>query len=200
VSEEAAMTSETFDLDAQPIGSCKAILALGSNLGDRLKVLQEAVNLLTDSTTGNTGVAVSPVYETVPVGGPKQPDYLNAILVISTVLSPRTLLRHCQSVEEELHRVRQERWGPRTIDVDIITYSDITSDEPSLILPHPRAHQRAFVLAPWLDVEPVAALPGHGDVADLLAVIGREGVCRSEELVLCLDRWGREDVSMPTQL
>jgi 2-amino-4-hydroxy-6-hydroxymethyldihydropteridine diphosphokinase len=182
------MTSEVSDLDAQPISSRRAILALGSNLGDRLATLQKAVNLLADSTTGSTGVAVSPVYETAPVGGPQQPDYLNAVLVIDTLLSPRALLRRCQSVEEMLHRLRRERWGARTIDVDIIIYSDITSDEPSLVLPHPRAHERAFVLAPWLDVEPAATVPGHGRIADLLEVVGRKGVRRSHDLVLRLPR------------
>jgi 2-amino-4-hydroxy-6-hydroxymethyldihydropteridine diphosphokinase len=182
------MIGERSDLDAQPMSPRRAILALGSNLGDRLATLQKAVNFLADSTTGSAGVTVSPVYETVPVGGPKQPDYLNAVLVIDTLLSPRALLRRCQIVEDMLHRLRQERWGARTIDVDIITYSDITSDEPSLVLPHPRAHERAFVLAPWRDVEPAATVPDHGRIADLLALVGSEGVRRSRDLVLRLPR------------
>lgn len=180
------MAGEVSDLDALPMSPRRAILALGSNLGDRLATLQKGVNFLADGTTGTTGVAVSPVYETAPVGGPKQPDYLNAVLVVDTLLSPRALLRRCQAVEEKLHRLRQERWGARTIDVDIIAYSDITSDEPSLILPHPRANERAFVLAPWRDVEPAATVPGHGRIVDLLAAVGSEGVHRSQELVLRL--------------
>lgn len=176
------------DLDVQPISPRRAVLALGSNLGDRLATLQRAVNFLADSTSGSTGLAVSPVYETVPVGGPQQPDYLNAVLVIDTLLSPRALLRRCQSVEDMLHRVRQERWGARTIDVDIILYSDITSDEPGLVLPHPRAHERAFVLAPWRDVEPAAIVPGRGRIADLLEVVGSTGVRRSRDLILRLPR------------
>lgn len=180
------MTGDVLDLDAASASPRRAILALGSNLGNRLETLQKAVNLLADSTTGITGVTVSPVYETAPVGGPKQPDYLNAVLVVDTLLSPRALLRRCQAVEEKLHRLRHERWGARTIDVDIITYADITSDEPGLILPHPRVDERAFVLAPWRDVEPDAIVPGHGSVADLLVAVGSGGVNRSYDSSLRL--------------
>jgi 2-amino-4-hydroxy-6-hydroxymethyldihydropteridine diphosphokinase len=151
------------------------VLALGSNLGDRLANLQEGVDVLC-SGPGLLGVEVSPVYETAPVGGPAQPDYLNAVLVAATTLSARAVLDRCQEAESALARVRAERWGPRTLDVDVIVYGSEVSDDPELTLPHPRAHERAFVLAPWHDVDPGAVIPGHGRVADLLAAVGTAGV------------------------
>jgi 2-amino-4-hydroxy-6-hydroxymethyldihydropteridine diphosphokinase len=149
--------------------SHRAVLALGSNLGHRFDTLQAAVDVIVD-TPGVEVVAASPVYETKPVGGPPQPDYLNAVLVLRTALPPTLLLERAHAVEQALHRVREERWAARTVDVDVIVYDDLRSDDPNLTLPHPRAHLRAFVLAPWHDVEPDAVLPGHGSVADLLAV------------------------------
>ena len=105
-------------------------------------------------------VAVSPVYETAPVGGPAQPDYLNAVLVAATSLPARAVLDRGQAAEAARRRVRGQRWGPRTLDVDVIVYGDAVSDDPELTLPHPRAHERAFVLAPWHDVDPGAVIPG----------------------------------------
>jgi 2-amino-4-hydroxy-6-hydroxymethyldihydropteridine diphosphokinase len=147
------------------------VLALGSNLGDRLDILQGAV----DAVAGLPGMsidAVSPVYETAPVGGPAQPDYLNAVLLARTALPARELLSQVHEVEAAFDRLREVRWGPRTLDIDIISYQDVLSDDPELTLPHPRAHQRAFVLAPWHDVDPDAVLPGHGPVAGLLKALG----------------------------
>jgi 2-amino-4-hydroxy-6-hydroxymethyldihydropteridine diphosphokinase len=155
-----------------------SVLSLGSNIGDRLDILQGAVNAI----AGIPGVlitAVSPVYETAPVGGPEQPDYLNAVLRIRTTLAPRDLLAELNAVEAAFDRVRLVRWGPRTLDIDIITYEGERSDDPELTLPHPRAHERAFVLAPWHDADPAATLPGHGPVAGLLAVAGNEGIRRA---------------------
>jgi 2-amino-4-hydroxy-6-hydroxymethyldihydropteridine diphosphokinase len=151
------------------------VLALGSNLGDRLASLQGGVGALC-ARPGLSGVQVSPVYATAPVGGPAQPDYLNAVLVASTTLSARAVLGRCQEAENALGRVRTERWGPRALDVDVIIYGTEVSDDPELTLPHPRAHERAFVLAPWHDVDPGAVIPGHGRVADLLAAVGSAGV------------------------
>jgi 2-amino-4-hydroxy-6-hydroxymethyldihydropteridine diphosphokinase len=151
------------------------VLALGSNLGDRLANLQGGVDALC-ARPGLAGVQVSPVYETAPVGGPAQPDYLNAVLVAATTLSPRAILNRCRDAESALGRVRGQRWGPRTLDVDVIVYGTEISDDAELTLPHPRAHQRAFVLAPWHDVDPSAVIPGRGRVADLLAAVGTEGV------------------------
>jgi 2-amino-4-hydroxy-6-hydroxymethyldihydropteridine diphosphokinase len=151
------------------------VLALGSNLGDRLASLQGGVDVLC-ATPGLFDVEVSPVYETAPVGGPAQPDYLNAVLVATTTLSARAVLDRSQEAESALGRVRGQRWGPRTLDVDVIVYGGEVSDDPELTLPHPRAHERAFVLAPWHDVDPGAVIPGRGRVADLLAVVGSAGV------------------------
>jgi 2-amino-4-hydroxy-6-hydroxymethyldihydropteridine diphosphokinase len=154
------------------------VLALGSNLGERQDILQGAV----DAIVGLPEVrltAVSPVYETVPVGGPAQPDYLNAVVLAATALPARALLDQLHEIEAAFDRVRLVRWGPRTLDIDIIVFDEQRSDNPELTLPHPRAHERAFVLAPWHDVDPDAALPGHGPVAELLAQADRTGLRRS---------------------
>jgi 2-amino-4-hydroxy-6-hydroxymethyldihydropteridine diphosphokinase len=153
------------------------VLALGSNLGDRLETLQGAVDAL-DDAPGVDFVAVSPVYETAPVGGPEQPDYLNAVIVIDTALPAQLILDRAHGIEEVFGRVRGQAWGPRTLDVDVIVYGEETSDDPALTLPHPRAHERAFVLAPWHDVDPAAEIPGRGRVADLLQKTGLDGVRR----------------------
>ena len=151
------------------------VLSLGSNLGDRLANLQSAVDLLCTGP-GLTDAAVSPVYETAPVGGPVQPDYLNAVLVATTALPPRAILALGQAAEAAMCRARGQRWGPRTLDVDVIVYGNEVSDDPELTLPHPRAHERAFVLAPWHDVDPGAVIPGWGPIAGLLAAVGTAGV------------------------
>jgi 2-amino-4-hydroxy-6-hydroxymethyldihydropteridine diphosphokinase len=153
------------------------VLALGSNLGDRLGNLQRGVTFLCGS--GLRCRAVSAVFQTAPVGGPEQGDFLNAVLLADSALPAPAILRRCQQAEAELGRVRTERWGPRTLDVDIIGCGAEVSTDPQLTLPHPRAHERAFVLAPWLDVAPDARLPGWGSVADLLAAApDRSGVRR----------------------
>jgi 2-amino-4-hydroxy-6-hydroxymethyldihydropteridine diphosphokinase len=164
-----------------------AVLSIGSNLGNRLETLQGAVDALED-TPGVRVKAVSPVYETEPWGVEpgSQPSYFNAVVVLKTTLPPASLLERAHAVEEAFHRVRDERWGPRTLDVDIVAYADVTSDDPGLTLPHPRAHERAFVLAPWHDVDPEARLPGRGTVAELLSVITREGVAHRGDLELRL--------------
>lgn len=165
----------------------RAVISLGSNLGNRLETLQGAVDALED-TPGVRIKAVSPVYETEPWGVEpgSQPSYFNAVVVLKTTLPPSSLLERAHAVEEAFHRVRDERWGARTLDVDIVAYADVVSDDPTLTLPHPRAHERAFVLAPWHDVEPQAQLPGRGPVADLLADVTREGVVPRQDLELRL--------------
>ena len=153
----------------------RAVLSVGANLGDRLGTLQgcvQAIARLPDTEV----LAISPVYETAPMGGPAQPDYLNAVLVVETALPPRALLEAAHRVEADFGRVRAERFGPRTLDVDLISYGGQISDDPVATLPHPRAHERAFVLAPWHDIDPGAELPGWGAVADLLAGLDRAGV------------------------
>ncbi|MEU3413086.1 MULTISPECIES: 2-amino-4-hydroxy-6-hydroxymethyldihydropteridine diphosphokinase [unclassified Streptomyces] len=164
-----------------------AVISLGSNLGNRLETLQGAVDALED-TPGVRVKAVSPVYETEPWGVEpgSQPSYFNAVVVLKTTLPPASLLERAHAVEEAFHRVRDERWGPRTLDVDIVAYAEVTSDDPQLTLPHPRAHERAFVLAPWHDVDPEAKLPGRGAVAELLSAITREGVAHRGDLELRL--------------
>ncbi|MEV7688257.1 2-amino-4-hydroxy-6-hydroxymethyldihydropteridine diphosphokinase [Streptomyces bungoensis] len=164
-----------------------AVISIGSNLGNRLETLQGAVDALED-TPGVRVKAVSPVYETEPWGVEpgSQPSYFNAVVVLKTTLPPSSLLERAHAVEEAFHRVRDERWGPRTLDVDIVAYAGVTSDDPRLTLPHPRAHERAFVLAPWHDVDPQAQLPGRGPVADLLTAVTRDGVEARRDLELRL--------------
>jgi 2-amino-4-hydroxy-6-hydroxymethyldihydropteridine diphosphokinase len=156
-----------------------AVLALGSNLGDRGEILQGGVDAIAGLPEVRL-IAVSPVYETVPVGGPPQPDYLNAVVLAETTLPPFDLLDGLHEIEAAFDRVRVVRWGPRTLDIDIITMAGEQSDDPELTLPHPRAQERAFVLAPWHDVDPDAQLPGYGPVADLLAGIDTAGIRRSK--------------------
>jgi 2-amino-4-hydroxy-6-hydroxymethyldihydropteridine diphosphokinase len=153
------------------------VIALGSNIGDRFANLQAGVDYLA-AAPGLRATAVSAVFETTPVGGPPQADYLNAVLLADSGLDARSILDHCQAAERALGRVRTLRWGPRTLDVDLIACDDEVSSDPELTLPHPRAHLRAFVLAPWLDASPNARLVGFGLVADLLADVGMTGVRR----------------------
>ncbi|HCA87405.1 MAG TPA: 2-amino-4-hydroxy-6-hydroxymethyldihydropteridine diphosphokinase [Streptomyces sp.] len=164
-----------------------AVIALGSNLGNRLEILQGAVDALED-TPGVRVKAVSPVYETEPWGVDpgSQPAYFNAVVLVRTTLPPAALLERGQAIEEAFERVRDERWGPRTIDVDIVTYQDVVSDDPGLTLPHPRAHERAFVLVPWHDVDPSAEVPGHGSVEELVDGVGHAGVVLRADLELRL--------------
>lgn len=152
-----------------------AVLALGSNLGDSAETLRGAVAAL-DSTPGIEVRAVSSVVETDPIGGPEQDVYLNAVVLIRTELDPDDLLSACQHIEQDFHRVREVRWGPRTLDIDIITVDGQSSDDPTLTLPHPRAHERGFVLVPWVEVDAQAALPGHGPVATLVQEVDTSGV------------------------
>src|SRR4051794_28996857 len=137
------------------------VLALGANLGDPLSTLAAAVDQLS-RTPGLRVVAVSPVASTQPVGGPDQPAYLNAVVVARTTRSPGSVLELAHDVEQAAGRERSVRWGPRTLDIDLIQYGDpphtVLSDDPVLTLPHPRAHERAFVLWPWAQAEPAAVL------------------------------------------
>ncbi|NRQ36108.1 2-amino-4-hydroxy-6-hydroxymethyldihydropteridine diphosphokinase [Nonomuraea sp. NN258] len=162
----------------------KVVLALGSNLGTRFQTLQGALDTLFDAPELEF-VQASPVYETDPVGGPDgQKPYLNAVVVAETTLPPRALLERAQSVENAFGRVREERWGPRTLDVDLIVVGDTVSDDPELTLPHPRAHERAFVLVPWSKADPDGEIPGHGRIADLLAGLDQQGVRLRPDLKL----------------
>jgi 2-amino-4-hydroxy-6-hydroxymethyldihydropteridine diphosphokinase len=131
----------------------RAYLALGSNLGDRLAHLQSAVDGIA-AAEGVEVVAVSRVYETAPVGGPPQDAFLNAVVAIDTDLEPHALLRVAQDIELDARRVRGERFGPRTLDVDVLLYDDLRLADPDLTVPHPRMWERGFVLAPLRDVAP----------------------------------------------
>lgn len=161
----------------------KVVLSLGSNLGDRLENLQEAIDALFDAP-GLTLAALSPVYETAPWGPVEQDDFLNIVLVAITRLTPETLLERVLGIEESLRRERTVRWGPRTLDIDIVQFGTLVSDDPDLTLPHPRAHERAFVLIPWQEIEPDAQLTGKGSVAELAQAVGTEGVRRRDDLTL----------------
>lgn len=159
------------------------MLSLGSNLADRLGTLQgcvQAIGQLPDTDV----LAISPVYQTAPVGGPAQPDYLNAVLIVATGLRPQDLLASAHRIEADFGRVRAERFGPRTLDIDIVSYDDRVSSDPELTLPHPRAHERAFVLMPWHDIDPGAELPGWGPVSALLSGLDLGGVRRIPGAVL----------------
>ncbi len=164
-------------------GSRRLVLALGSNLGDRLANLQAGIDVLA-AAPGLGQLSVSPVYETEPVGGPAQDDYLNAVVIAETGLPARAILDRARQAEAALGRVRAQRWGPRTLDVDIIVCGAEVSTDPELTLPHPRAHERAFVLAPWHDLDPAAQIPGRGPIAELLAEISGTGIRRVPEASL----------------
>ncbi len=143
-----------------------AYLGLGSNLGDRLGNLQRAVDLL-DAEAGIHIVATSRVWETDPVGGPDQPDYLNVVALLETELTPHALLSAAGRVETALGRVREVRWGPRTIDVDLLLVGDAVVDDADLVVPHPRMLDRAFVLLPLLELDPDPVLPDGTRVLDV---------------------------------
>lgn len=149
----------------------KVVIALGSNLGDRAENISKAVSELTKIIEVTH---LSTIYETDPVGGPEQPDYLNAVLIGKSELDPADLLTKTLEIESALGRTREVRWGARTLDIDLIIAGDVVSNSEFLILPHPRAHERAFVLEPWLEIEPDAVLPGRGSVAALLSQLSIE--------------------------
>ena len=141
----------------------RAYVGVGANLGDREAMIRSAVDALPGV------VAVSELRETDPVGVVDQPPFLNGAAALETELSPRDLLRALLVVERELGRERRERWGPRTIDLDLLLYGEERIDEPGLTVPHPRLHERRFALEPLADLDPELAIPGRGSVADLLA-------------------------------
>lgn len=161
-----------------------AVVALGANLGDRRATLERARRALAERVL-TAGLAVSDLVETDPVGGPEQPDFLNAVAVGLTRLSPTALLRTLHEIEAESGRVREIRWGPRTLDLDLIQYgdpatgTDVLSSSERLTLPHPRAHERGFVLVPWLQADPDAVLridDRPQRVAELVAQVDTSGV------------------------
>lgn len=160
----------------------RAVIALGANLGDPRAAVLGAIDVLA-ADEGVTVVAISKLYETDPVGGPEQPMYVNAVVVVDSTRSPMELLDLAHSVEQQWQRVRDIRWGPRTLDVDLIDVDGVVSDDPVLTLPHPRAFERAFVIVPWLDVEPDAVLVGHGPIVELAIDVSGIRPLRDEPVV-----------------
>jgi 2-amino-4-hydroxy-6-hydroxymethyldihydropteridine diphosphokinase len=155
----------------------RAVLSLGANLGDRAAALRGALTALKDDGL----VARSTLYETPPWGPVEQPPYLNAVAVVRADRDAHGWLARAAELEQAAGRTRDVRFGPRTLDVDVITVTEddgtpVLSDDPALTLPHPRAHERAFVLVPWLTLEPGAVVPGRGRVADLIAALPRDDV------------------------
>jgi 2-amino-4-hydroxy-6-hydroxymethyldihydropteridine diphosphokinase len=158
----------------------RAVLSLGSNLGDRFAFLQGAVSGLREHLS-----AVSPVYETAAWGVEEQPDFLNAVVIVSADdVDEWAWLRIAQGIEDKAGRVRVQHWGPRTLDVDVVTVDGVSSDHPDLLLPHPGTPERATVLIPWLDIEPEAVLPGHGPIKDVMAGLSADRVRRRDDLRL----------------
>ncbi len=168
-------------MNAQPVDSVDrrtihlpAVLAFGSNLGDREATIRAAFADLA-ATPGIEVTATSQLYETIAVKpegiDPDAPEYLNAVATIRTSLLPEQLLDAVNRIEHEHGRVRAERWGDRTLDIDIVTFADVTRDTARLALPHPRAAERDFVLVPWLEIDPDATLPGRGRADALLSAI-----------------------------
>ena len=143
----------------------KAVISLGANIGNPQEQMQLAIAMLREATDI---VALSSIYTTEPVGGPEQPNYLNAICIAESDLPAADLLALLHGIEKTLGRERIERWGPRTIDLDLIQYGTILSSAQELELPHPRAHERRFVLEPWFEIEPDAILLTHGKISELL--------------------------------
>jgi 2-amino-4-hydroxy-6-hydroxymethyldihydropteridine diphosphokinase len=143
----------------------KAVIALGSNLGNRELYIDSAVAELA-KVIEITHLSTN--HETDPVGGPEQPKYLNAIAIAETELDPRELLIIMLEIENRLGRKREVHWGPRTIDLDLIVFGDEVIYSEVLVLPHPRAHERKFVLEPWLEIDPDAYIPGIGEIESIL--------------------------------
>ena len=146
----------------------KAVIALGSNLGNRELNIDSAIAELAKIVEITH---LSTNHETDPVGGPEQPKYLNAIAIAETELKPEALLIAMLEIENKLGRKREIHWGPRTLDLDLIVFGDEVIDSEILVLPHPRAHERRFVLEPWLEIEPDAYIPGIGKVESILQLI-----------------------------
>ena len=143
----------------------KAVISLGANIGDPKANLELAIGLLREATEV---IAVSTYLQTKPVGGPEQPDYLNAVAIVESELPAKDLLAVLHGIETAMGRTREIHWGPRVIDLDLIQYGGLLVSDEKLTLPHPRAHERRFVLALWIEIEPEAVLLTHGRISDLL--------------------------------
>lgn len=184
-----APTPYVLDVDTMTGGMRpirQAVLAFGSNLGDRLNRLQGGVAALED-TPEVTIVAISSVYETDSVGGPEEAGkFLNAVVLIDTTLTVHTLLDRGLAIEDAFGRERGEANAPRTLDVDLLVVGDRVCEDEVLVLPHPHAHERGFVLIPWLEIDPEGEIPGKGFVADIIGGVDTSGVTRREDLEIIL--------------
>ena len=175
--------ADTLTGEMRPIRRC--VVSMGSNVGDRLAKLQGGLDSLAD-TPEVWVTAVSPVYETEPVDAPEGSEtFLNAVVLVDTTLPAHMLLDRALAIESAFGRQRTEvHNAPRSLDVDLIVVGDRRADDANLVLPHPRAHERAFVLAPWVDIEPDAEIPDAGPVAELLEKVGCDGVERRDDIKL----------------
>lgn len=144
------------------------VISVGANLQDPRAAVAQALEDI-PLNVSSSWTRSSSLYATSPVGGPAQPDFVNAVIIVETELEPADVLRRLQFLESQAGRTRDVRWGPRTLDLDIIDVAGVVSDDPNLTLPHPRAHQRGFVLIPWVEIDPDARLSTHGPVRDLVA-------------------------------
>ena len=181
------MSNGPFDIDVDTLGNMrpisKVVFSFGSNQGDSPAILTRAVEVLAE-TPDLIVVDVSPVYQTPFVGeGPEQNDYLNLVVVAESTLEPMTLLDRAFAIEESFGRERTIPNGPRTLDIDIIVVGKHRGEE-DIELPHPRAHERAFVLVPWLDIDPMGEIVGAGPIADLVKQVDRTGVIRRDDVVI----------------
>ncbi|SHJ16892.1 2-amino-4-hydroxy-6-hydroxymethyldihydropteridinediphosphokinase [Tessaracoccus bendigoensis DSM 12906] len=180
------MSNGPFDIDVDTLGNLrpisKVVLSLGSNMGDSAAILQEAVEYLAE-TPDLMIVDVSPVYQTKPVGVLEQDDFLNLVVVAESTLEPLTILDRAAAIEENFGRTRELRHGPRTLDIDVIMVGKRISED-DIELPHPRAHERAFVLVPWLDIDPNGEIAGHGPIAELIDDVDVSGVLRRDDIVI----------------
>lgn len=152
----------------------RAVIALGANLGERAATIAEAIADLGRLPLTELVAAAEPIESVaITLGGPDAdaPRYLNTVAIVDTRLAPTMLLGYLHAIEGRHGRERRERWGSRTLDLDLIAYGDVRSDDPALVLPHPRAAERDFVLDPWLRIDPDAVLPGVGRVAELRAAL-----------------------------
>jgi 2-amino-4-hydroxy-6-hydroxymethyldihydropteridine diphosphokinase len=178
--------NDNYFIDSDTLGNLRplnqVVFSLGSNQGDSLEFLQGAVNRIAD-TPNLVLVDISSVYRTKPVGVQDQPDFLNIVVIADSTMEPMTLLDRAQAIEKADGRTREVPGGPRTLDIDLIQVGKRSSDNEALELPHPRAYQRAFVLVPWLEIEPRAELP-QGKVADLVAAMDTSGVQKLEGVVI----------------
>lgn len=151
-----------------------AVVALGANIGDTAGTFEDAIRAIEALPLVDRVVCSAPISSiaiTLDGPDPSKPGYLNAVALVDTRLAPSLLLAALHDIEQDNGRVRRERWGDRTLDLDLIAYGQVISADPHLMIPHPRAHERDFVLAPWLDVDPGATVPGRGTVRDLLQAL-----------------------------